>query len=324
MSGPQRALDPHARPAERSRPQTQTHPRAGPRCTAVNGWALHPGTLSAQEVLQLQRLAGNRATVELLSQRVLTVQRAVSASASWPPAHGGVEATQIQQLNALIPNAENAGTAAVATNTGFKTPRQANYIQNPSARTWGYVVEEKLDPLAQAAGWSTQHRLLGARPDYYRQSNGIESFVDLTSATQAGLGGNHITEKLDNAGFMSPDPAVVAADVTHLSSNPRGNAGTAVVLGNATMPELNALQQYRRLTKTYLLKNTDVDFNEGIAALFQRYGDVKHAAFTTKWKGKKRQVFTKLVTAALTKPKGGISKKHHTRSQAKLKKKKST
>ena len=290
----------------------------------MNGRPVHPGPLSAEEVLQIQRLAGNRATAQLLAQRVVAIQRAVSASASWPPAHGGVEATRIQQLDALIPNAENAGAAAVATNTGFKTPRQANYIQNPSARTWGYVVEEKLDPLAQAAGWSTQHRLLGARPDYYRQSNGIESFVDLTSATQAGLGGNHITDKLDNAGFMSPNPAVVAADVTHLSTNPRGAAGTAPVLGNATQPELNALQQYRRLTKPYLSKNTDVDFNEGIADLFQQYGDIKHDVFTNRWKGKKRRIFTNLVTAALTKPSGGgITKKHRTRSQAKLKKTKS-
>ena len=297
MHAPEPALD-SLRPTGRSRPQTR-RPVAG--------------SAAAGELLRLQRSAGNQATTRLLAQQV---QRAVSHSASWRAANTSPEETLIGQIDALIPTAEAAAVTAVATTTGTKTPREANYIHNPKATTWGSVVEEKLDPAAQGAGWSTQHRLSGARPDYYRQSNGIEVYVDLTSAKQAGIGGNHITDKLDKAGFTSPNAVVAAADVTHVSTNPRGKAAAAVVLGNATQAEVNALQQYRRLTKTYE-NQTDVEFEPGIGELFKKYGDVKHDTFTNKWKANKRQAFTAAVTKSLLKPKAVDMKKHATRSSSK-------
>jgi hypothetical protein len=221
------------------------------------------------------------------------------------------EETLIQQLDAQVATAETSAGVAVASATGLKTAREANYIQSPSARTWGSVVEEKLDPLALGTGWSTQKRLSKARPDYFRQSNGIDMYVDLTSVGEAGVGGNHITDKLDKAGFTSPNPAVAAADVTHLSANPLGTAAPAVVLGNATQAEVSALQQYRRLTKDM---ETDVGFEPGIGELFTKYGNVKHHAFTTKWAAKERSSFEKAVTKALS-PKPVSMKKHATRSK---------
>jgi hypothetical protein len=323
MSAPQPARDSRPSPAERSRAETGRQPHVVAGSAPANGrLPLHqPGTLSAGEVLQLQRSVGNRATAGLLAGQVPMVQRAVSHSASWRAANNGPEEALITQLDAHVTTAENAAVAAVATTTGIKTPREAHYIQSPSPRSWGYVVEENLDPLATGAGWSVQHRLLGARPDYYRLSNGVEMYVDLTSVGQAGIGGNHITEKLDTAGFVSPDAAVAAADVTHRSTNPRGKAIAAVVLGNATMAQVSALQQYRRLTKSYLLKQTDVDFSPGMAKLFQKYGDVKHDMFTTKWKKSKRNKFAAEVAKALGKPKKTVSfKRHNTRSRSKAKK----
>lgn len=266
--------------------------------------------------MQLQRLAGNRAiSAVLASPAVPSVQRAVSPSASWSPA--GTEAGLIQQVDAKIPLAEAAAARAVKKATGTKTARQANYIQAPSPRTWGYVVEEKLDAELAGTAWSTQHRLLGARPDYFQRSNGIEVYVDLTTASQAGIGGNHITEKLDNAGFLSPDNTVAAADVSHRNLNPRGTAGSAIVLGKATLDQVRALQQYRRFTKRYIGKQVEIDFNPGLDKIFNRYGDITHKKFTRDWKGSQRRKFADRVLKATSAPHHNFKKRtYNTRSWA--------
>ena len=288
---------------------------AGPR--AASGPA--PSALSPQAVVQLQRMVGNRAMSGLLAKPAPTVQRAVSPSASWPPAAGGPEETLIADLDAEIPNAEQAATAGVQTNVGLKTAHEMQYIQRPSQTTWGYVVEEKLDPLAIARGWGTQHQLHGARPDYYHVSNGIGVYADLTTMLQAGIGGNHITDKLQNAGVTTPNGLVAAADVTHRSQNPRGAAGGAIVLGNATLKEVRALQEYRRFNKKYLGKTMDVEFNPRLDRLVQQYGEIDQWTFSTRWKKKHRREFRYQMKQALKGPKPvNLKKRYATRSRGRV------
>lgn len=265
----------------------------GPSGSTIRGVTPGLRTRSPRDVLELQRLAGNRATTKLLARSAPTVQRAVSPSATWPPAGGGPEEVLIDQLDALIPAAEAAATSSVQANKVIRTAREASYIRRPNPTTWGCVVEEKLDPPAAGIGWSTQQRLIGARPDYYRFSNNIHVFADLTTAGQAGIGGNHITPKLQKAGYTSADADVAAGDVTHMGTNPRGIVGPAVVLGNATMPQMLAFQHYRGY------RDLDSGYNDKLAKLVRQHRKVTHSAFTTKWSDKKRQRFASAVDRAL-------------------------
>lgn len=290
-------------------PELRTEP-LGERAIAV------PHTLSPRDVVALQRFVGNRALSRLLARPTTdrAVQRAVSHSASWPPVMGSPEEALITNLDAQVPNAEQTAVNGVQSALGLKTPMEASYIQRPSHTTWGYVVEEKLNALAVGLGWRTQKSLGGARPDYYRKSNGIKLFVDLTSQRQAGIGGNHITDKLDTAGFGSPNNTMAASDITHQSRNPLGGGPGVIVPGNASMGQVRALQIYRRFSKRYIGKSTDVDFNPALAKVFKRYGDIKHHAFTTKWKGKHRKRFKTEVLDALNKVQPVNFKQHRTRS----------
>lgn len=245
----------------------------------------------------------------------------MSPSASWSPVAGGPEEVLIAALDAEIPNAEIAAAAGVQSHLGQKTAHEQQYIQRPSQTTWGYVVEEKLDSLAIARGWQTQQPLFGARPDYCRSSNGIGVYADLTIVRQAGIGGNHITDKLQNANFITPNNLVTAAHVTHQSQNPRGVVGGAIVLGNATLKEVRAVQEYRRFNKPYLGKQTDVDFNPLLAKLVRQYGEIDQWTFSTKWKGKERRAFRRSVKEALKGPKAvNFKKRYGTRSHVKASK----
>lgn len=277
---------------------------------------LQRANLSAQGCLQLQRLAGNRAVQRLLATRPAAtpavIQRWVSPSATWTPATGSPEATLIAQLDAQIPAAEqtavNRVQHATAATPGLN-PKEVNYLRAPSPTTWGYVVEEQLNPLARNLGWSTQVVLHGARPDYYRRSNNIDVYADLTTGLQAGLGGNHITDKLQTAKFHAPDPTVYAADVAHQSRNPRGAMAPVLVLGNATLPQMRIFQKYRRY-----LRYSDLQYNPAMESLVEKYGrTLTHRNFSVKWKKKERRKFIEdYREARLNKPRNaGVNKKRY-------------
>lgn len=317
MTTPQPTHQTDAARAKRPAPQPKLQDTETAPLSLLNQQATAaPGTLAPQDVLQLQRMVGNRAVSQLLTTATPVAQRAVSLSATWTPPNGGQEATWINAIDAQIPTAEQNAVNSVQNTNGHKTAKQANYIQNPSPTTWGYVVEEQLDAWALNNGWQTQFVLNGARPDYYRVNNNVAVYVDLTTAGQAGIGGNHITDKLQNANFPSPDANVAAADVTHRGLNPRGTAGPVVVLGNATLKQIRVFQQYRQY-----LRHSHLDYNPALEELINRYGKtLTHQTFTRKWNKKKRKSFVDEFKEMLQKPKTVNFKKHNLRARATLKK----
>lgn len=160
------------------------------------------------------------------------IQRLPSKSATYVP---GLEAeNKINDIDNLISQAEQAAENEVLNKVANHphTPHQANYINKKTHKEWGYCVEEKLTQLVRAnlSNWTTQKQLRGAgsqgsRPDYWKliPVNGqqVDVFVDLTTVTEAGQSGNHITKKLDTAkSYGETVGNWQAADVTHNSKNP--------------------------------------------------------------------------------------------------------
>lgn len=125
-------------------------------------------------------------------------------------------------LNSDIPEAEEAAENQLSQVKSKKTPRQLEYIRNPTAANWGNCVEEQLDPLAISSGWTPQVTIKKnkakqkSRPDYVKQIDGFTVYVDLTTEMQSGSGAPHVTGKLYKAGYEK-EGHIVAADITHAS-----------------------------------------------------------------------------------------------------------
>jgi hypothetical protein len=235
-----------------------------------------------------------------------TIQRVVSNSILWPPVNPGIQ-TQITNLDSQIAAAETEAVDAVTANPlNNPTAYQYNYIRNPNQTTWGYVVEERLSLKASAAGWSTQHRLTGARPDYYRNDNpnGIEIFVDLTTQAQTANSGNHITQKLQNAGIQTTAP-VAAADIYHAGLNPLGNGPGQVLQGLADDEEMLA---YQTLSAAQNDRN-DSEYDDEYSGVIEELGNKLPTAFQFAYKSKKRE--RQAIVDAWKKAK--VEKKQHKR-----------
>ena len=222
------------------------------------------------------------------------IQMAVSHSASYMPV--GNEVTQIANLDAQVAVAETAATNIVthAPVGHIHTPTQAYYMAQPSARAWGYCVEEQLKPLAINLGWGTQHVLTNSRPDFHKVVGGNEVFADLTSVNQAGGGGNHITYKLDiSAPQGQGRPATwKAADITHLSTNPLGGGAAIPPIQNnglVTVLHTQTFQDYHNF-----LNNMHGNYTPQMQNLLNFYGPVSHATFSQKWNQAKRDQFVNL------------------------------
>lgn len=221
------------------------------------------------------------------------LQRAVSASATYVPQAAALNA--INDLDAEIPGAEQAAAAQVLHPPGgIHTPYQANYIRNPIPMTWGYCVEEQLNPEAQNLGWSTQQVMPNARPDYYRKLGNINVFADLTTATQAGPAGNHITSKLQATAHNYHNAANwQAADITHTGQRP-GGAPLPLVQTNGVVTHAHALhfQNY----KAYL-GGPQAAYNPDYDRVFHQYGNISSGTFTQTWDKQDRDDFVAAFTA---------------------------
>lgn len=149
-------------------------------------------------------------------------------------------------------------------------------------------VEEQLDDINinQNLGWQTQQPLAGSRPDYYRQENNIDVWVDLTTPLQAGQGGAHITSKLFAGGIQPGTPNNVAADIIHQGLNPLGGGPGVILQGNAT-----ELQMRRYLFYKEYISNPEGEWDEGMDKLTQKYGNIDLHTFTQVWNSKQRSQF---------------------------------
>lgn len=146
------------------------------------------------------------------------VQRAVVPSGTYTAAAAGRTVLQEGQitaawnaLDALVPTAEASAATGVAAGPAMRTATQNAYVLHPSPARWGSCVEEQLNGLD--AAWNHQVALAGSRPDYGQTFGGIITYADLTTPTQAGPAGNHITTKLQTANILAG--AAVAADITY-------------------------------------------------------------------------------------------------------------
>ncbi len=222
----------------------------------------------------------------------MPIQRVVSHSANYTPVNGN-EIAEIANLDAQVAGAEATATNIVTNNghVGIHTPTQANYMNNPTPRGWGCCVEEQLKPIAVGLGWATQHQLPGSRPDFYKVVGANEVFVDLTSANEAGNGGNHITYKLDRA--VPPGqgrPATwKASDITHASTNPLGGGAAVPPIQNngiVTLLHTQTFQDYHNF-----LHNMQANWTPEMQNLLNHYGPVSHATFTQKWNQVARNLF---------------------------------
>lgn len=254
-------------------------------------------TTTTGALLALQRTAGNRAVAGLLGAGPApraTIQRAVSASATYPPGSGALG--QIQALDGQIATAEARAGAALQNPAGRRHSKtQAAFLNAPSPRSWGYCVEEQLNPIAAGSGWATQYVLQGARPDYHRLLNGVHVFADLTTTAQANPSGNHITSKL-----RVPDPSGAnaalwhAADITHSGNYPGAAARPALLTnGPVTLAHGRAFQRYRAS------RLEEGDFDDRLSALHRQYGVLSSARFTQTWDERARDRFTAAVEGAM-------------------------
>lgn len=248
--------------------------------------AMHSGPLMTAQGKRLEPLGFEPGTSE---SRPL--QMAVSNSASFAPSLAA--APLITALDGQIPTAEtNARRDLAHPVGGIHTPHQATYLRNPSPMNWGYCVEEKLDPLARARGWTTQWILSNSRPDY-GQAIGPTStvFVDLTSVAQAGVGGNHVTSKL-HASVRPGGQTWEAADITH--NGPPGGPTPRLRTNGAVSPlHMRRFQAYHK----YLNKR-DKGYHPKKDAMRFKYGRVSHVTFTQVWTKAERAAFSTKAKAA--------------------------
>jgi hypothetical protein len=214
------------------------------------------------------------------------VQRVVSASATYAPQAAAL--VHIGNLDAQVANAEQDAANEIQNPAGgLHTARQANYIRNPTPMTWGYCVEEQLDPVAMGLGWTTQHPMPGSRPDYYKTVGTVEVFADLTTAGQAAPAGNHITGKLAATAHNYPNANQwEAADLIHSGQRPGGGVPPPVQTnGIVTHVHAQHFQRYR----AYLGDNSVYD---GVLDHVVRvYGRVSSGTFTQTWDAQDRDDF---------------------------------
>lgn len=261
------------------------------------------------------RRSSNPSPATVGRQHDLVVQRAVSPSAMWAP--NAAATALITTLDGLIAGAEQAASQQVQNlvPVAVHTPTQAAYMYNPTPALWGSCVEEQLNTLALAGGWTTQWPLRGAVPDYGRllPGGGIV-FADLTSAQQAGPGGNHITVKLNTARAndlrqnpFAPAPNWYAADITHGGQNPLGQPGAAQQMpnfnGRVTVVQLRRMQLYNAWcaddNAEWTLEMARLrDWVRGTYRGIAGNGAIHLPAFTQTWNARDRQLFVAAAHAA--------------------------
>ncbi|MCY6493371.1 eCIS core domain-containing protein [Leptolyngbya sp. GGD] len=229
------------------------------------------------------------------------VQRKLVESATWPLS--STAQTLVTQLHSLVPKAENLARISMqlyyqgkqkptAHQFNFKAKAEAG---KTGAKEWGYCIEEQLDSLV-GHQWSKQVPLGKSRPDYTAYLPGSDIiFVDLTTPKEAGSGGDHITKKLYDS-QVAAGPDWRAADITH-SGVVYGGTGTGPMRSSAaSKEEMAVFQAYRAAARG----KSDVDFNDGIEALIQKYGKkVSEYTFDQAWDSVKRAKFLKIYKDAL-------------------------
>jgi hypothetical protein len=213
------------------------------------------------------------------------VQLAVSNSATYPPSH--VASIHINTLNGMIPAAyRQAQVNLINPPGGVHTPHQAVFLNKPIAMNWGYCVEEQLNAMAVGNGWRTQYVLSNSRPDYERELvPNTHLFVDLTSVTQAGVGGNHITNKLQ----VSKKPVGdtwEAADITH-NGLPGGVPPLLRTNGTVSPLHMKRFQAFKKYCTS-----SKGSFSPKKNDMRRRYRTVSHATFTQEWNSIMRTKFS--------------------------------
>lgn len=225
------------------------------------------------------------------------VQRTVVDSVVYVPNQG---AAAIAALDGQIASSETKASRAVR-NIGLPrnyvhTPHQAAYMRHPTPRGWGNCVEEQLNPKARRRGWSITNLGHGANPDYKMIVNGATVWADLTTATEAGAGGNHITGKLQTmASNGAPNTNTwEAADLVHGSLDPLagGPRKAPKTKGRVTRFQVKAYLTYRG----HLLD--EGDYNPAMDKLMSKYGRFSYATFTQRWTSKRRSLFARAVNKA--------------------------
>jgi hypothetical protein len=212
-----------------------------------------------------------------------------SNSASFPPSL--VSNPFIDALNAQVPTAEvKAQNELLTPPTGKHTPRQTQYINRQIPANWGSCVEDALNTMAITAGWRTQERLSGSRPDYARDiPPNIKLFVDLTTVNEAGVGGNHITEKLNNS-IIPFGVTWEGVDITH-NDRPGGPAPPLITNGLVTVEHMRRFQTYKKYCST--ANDEEVDYEPEKDKFVETYGnDISHSLFTQTWDQAHRDQFS--------------------------------
>jgi len=235
----------------------------------------------AHAIHQAPRVAAQRRQFEGLG----VLQRVVSASATYVPQQAAL--AQITALDGQIATAEQTAANEIQNPTGgIHTAYQANYLRAPGAMTWGYCVEEQLSPRAINLGWSTQHVMPGARPDYHKIVGQTEVFADLTTAGQAAPAGNHITSKLAATAHNFNTANWQAADIVHSGQRPGGGVPPPVQTnGLVTQAHAQHFQRY----KAYLGANGVYD--PVLNHVAQIYGNISSGTFTQTWNRQARDNF---------------------------------
>lgn len=275
------SADPAEPVGDRPREQTRRTAERQSLVGLADGVTLPPAAL--------QRLAGNGAVTRLLASSAragrIPVQRVVSASATYVPQAAALAA--ITLLDGQIAAAEQDAAHHIQHPAGgIHTARQANYLRHPNPMTWGYCVEEQLDPRATGLGWNTQLPLGGSRPDYYRTVGPAYVFADLTTAGQANPAGNHITTKLVIAAHLYDTTHWQAADVIHTGQRP-GGAAPPPIQTNGPVTPLHA----RRFQEYQAYLRGETGYDELLHQIQQTYGNVTGGTFTQTWDANRRDRF---------------------------------
>lgn len=227
----------------------------------------------------------------VVSPQATPAQLAPSHSATFAPSPASVPL--IAALDAMIPAADAQAQADLAhPPTGTHTRHQAVYINRPTPMNWGYCVEEQLNPLAAAIGWNTQVILSNSHPDYGMTiAPNTELFVDLTSVAQAGVGGNHITTKL-NASNRPLGQTWEGADITH-NGPPGGPVPVLHTNGPVSPLHMRRFQAFKRYCNRPQSGYHPLKDN-----LRRRYRGLTHATFTQIWNRQQRGNFSRQAKAA--------------------------
>ncbi|MEH2327118.1 MAG: DUF4157 domain-containing protein [Nostoc sp.] len=230
---------------------------------------------------------GNQASNSATERPI--IQRVVSQSPVFLPTQaeiGFINALD-QQVGVAEARASQVVQQVVQQANVQPTATQQAYITNPTPALWGMCVEEQLNPIAQQLGWQTQMRIGASRPDYHRLVGNTHVWVDLTTPLQSGNAGYHITTKLYAGGIQANALNDVAADITHQGLNPLGQQQGVILKGNATDTQMRRFLFY----KEYIISGEDVDWNEGMDKLHEKYPNITLHTFTQIWNSQERSKF---------------------------------